>query len=374
MPISPMDEYLAHQTPDTFDRVFTSDRNFYDRYYFNMHDSAGDFFMVVGIGQYPNLGVTDAFATISHGTQQDVVRASRALGANRLDTRVGPLRIEVIEGLRSLRLVCDENPWGLHFDLRFDGSVPALEEPKTLHRSRARVTFDVSRYAQVGNYTGSVTVGGKTYKVTPDRWKGARDHSWGIRPVGEREALGIAVEDLKKNTPGFYHHWIPLQLDRGMYKVMYDADSAGNTLVEECAFIPAIGEPGEIQRFGTPKIEVEYIPGTREIKRARTVMPNPGGKDVVITSTPLRTVYLAAGTGYVPSEDWGHGHYKGELVVEGKSFDMSTQAKRTPYALLNETLCRFDLSTGEVSYGMHENMCMGVYKPAGFMTPGDVAK
>jgi hypothetical protein len=32
MPISPMDEYLAHQTTDTFDYVFTSDRNFYDRY------------------------------------------------------------------------------------------------------------------------------------------------------------------------------------------------------------------------------------------------------------------------------------------------------------------------------------------------------
>jgi hypothetical protein len=32
MPLSPMDEYLAHQTPDTFDHVFTSDRNLYDRY------------------------------------------------------------------------------------------------------------------------------------------------------------------------------------------------------------------------------------------------------------------------------------------------------------------------------------------------------
>ena len=75
MSISPMDEFLAHQTPDTFDRVFTSDRNFYDRYYFNMHDSTGDFFMVAGMGQYPNLGVTDAFVTISHGTNQYVVRA-----------------------------------------------------------------------------------------------------------------------------------------------------------------------------------------------------------------------------------------------------------------------------------------------------------
>ncbi len=46
MPISPMDEYLAHQTTDTFDYVFTSDRNFYDRYYFNCHPSNGELFLV----------------------------------------------------------------------------------------------------------------------------------------------------------------------------------------------------------------------------------------------------------------------------------------------------------------------------------------
>jgi hypothetical protein len=52
---------------------------------------------------------------------------------------------------------------------------------------------------------------------------------------------------------------------------------------------------------------------------------------------------------------------------------MSTQAKRTQYAFLNETLCRFELDTGEVAYGMHENMCLGVYRPLGFEKPGDVA-
>ena len=92
MPISPMDEFLAHQTTDTFDRVFTSDRNFYDRYYFNCHRSTDEFFMVTGMGQYPNLGVTDAFVTVSHGDKQTTVRASRELGSDRFNTQVGPLR------------------------------------------------------------------------------------------------------------------------------------------------------------------------------------------------------------------------------------------------------------------------------------------
>jgi hypothetical protein len=373
MPISPMDEYLAHQTSDTFDYVATSDRNFYDRYYFNLHDSRGDFFMVAGMGQYPNLGVTDAFAAISHGSNQYVVRASRALGHDRLDTKVGPFSIEVIEGLKSLRIRCDENEWGLSFDVRFDGSVPALEEPKTFTRNRSRVMMDVSRYAQVGNYSGTVDVAGEHYEVTPDTWKGARDRSWGVRPVGEREAPGIGIEDVMQGKHGFYHNWIPLQLDRGMFKVMYDADYAGNATVEEAVFLPAFGEPGSLQKYGTPQIEIDYISGTREMKVARTILPNPDGEDLSIKSIPLRTVYLAAGTGYLPSQDWGHGFYRGPNVVEGLTFDMSTQPKRSQYAVLNETLCRFELSTGEVSYGMHENMCIGVYRPHGFDEPGKMA-
>ena len=233
--------------------------------------------------------------------------------------------------------------------------------------------MDVSRYAQVGNYSGTVEVAGERFDVTPDSWKGARDRSWGVRPVGEREPPGIGIEDVMQGKHGFYHNWIPLQLDRGMLKVMYDADYAGNPKVEEAAFVPALGQPGEIQHFGTPQIEIDYISGTREIETARTLLPNPDGEDISITSIPKRTVYLAAGTGYLPSEDWGHGFYKGQQLTEGITFDMSTQAKRSQYAVLNETLCRFELSTGEVSYGMHENMCIGVYTPHGFDEPGKMA-
>ncbi len=373
MPISPMDEYLAHQTTDTFDQVFTSDKNFYDRYYFNLHASSDELFMVTGMGQYPNLGVTDAFVAISHGTNQYVVRASRALGHDRMDTQVGPFSMEVIEGLKSLRLRCDENEWGICFDLVFDGTVPALEEPKSFTRSRARITQDVARYAQVGSYRGTLSVGGQSYEVDPSKWQGARDHSWGVRPVGEAEAPGIRVEDAVAGQAGFFHNWIPLQLERGMYKVMYDADYAGNPLVHESVFVPAFGEPGEIRTFGSPQIEIDYISGTREMKAARTLLPNPDGDDIRIESVPQRTVYLAAGSGYMPRDGWGHGFYQGKNVVQGMTFDFSTQSKRTEYAGLNETLCRLELQTGEVAYSMHENMCIGTYKPFGFDEPSTMA-
>ena len=56
------------------------------------------------MGQYPNLGTTDAFVSVSHGDTIYVVRASRELGADRLNSRVGPFGFEVIVGLKQVRV------------------------------------------------------------------------------------------------------------------------------------------------------------------------------------------------------------------------------------------------------------------------------
>ncbi len=373
MPISPMDEYLAHQTTDTFDYVFTSDRNFYDRYYFNCHPSSDELFLIAGLGQYPNLGVTDAFVTISHGTRQYTVRASRELGSDRLDTSVGPLSVEVVEGLRALRVRCAPNEWGVAFDLLFEGTVPALEEPKSRNRSRARITQDVSRYAQVGTWSGTLEVAGQRYDVDPTAWQGARDHSWGVRPVGEPEAPGIRLLDMQNRTVGFRHDWLPMQFADAMIKVSLDSDCDGHVMQQESVKVWRIGIDKPNEDMGRPEVAITYIPGTREIAKSVVTLHPPSGRPVRSINTPLRTVYLAAGSGYRPDADWGHGTWRGEHVVQGLVHDMSTQALRAPWAFLNETLCRFELDTGEVGYGMHENMCIGIHRPSGFDTPDAVA-
>jgi len=373
MPISPMDEFLAHQTSDSFDRVFTSDRNFYDRHYFNCFPIDGELFLITGMGQYPNLGVSDAFVTVSLGQQQFTVRASRELGVDRLDTQVGPFSVEVVEGLRKLRWRCARNEWGIAFDLLFEGSVPAQEEPKTLIRSRARVTQDVSRYAQIGTYRGWLEVAGRRFELDPTAWRGVRDHSWGIRPVGEREAPGIGLSDIAKGRAGFYHNWLPMHFDDGMLKVMRDEDCDGHVLVEEAVKVWRFGIDRPSEPLGHPEIRIVYQPGTREIAHSEVRLQPPAGKLLRVVATPLRTVYLAAGSGYVPDADWGHGYYKGPLAVEGLTHDFAAPEQRRRYAIINETLCRFELDSGEVGYGMHENMCLGVYRPAGFDTPDAVA-
>lgn len=372
MPLSPADEFLLHQTSDTFDHVATSDRNFYDRYYFNMHASSDEIFVIAGVGQYPNLGVIDGFITVSLGTKQFTIRASRELGHDRLDASVGPLAVEVLEGLRKLRVTCAPNEWGLTADLTFTGTVDVLEEPRTFMRSYGRVQQDVSRYAQVGVWEGSLTVDGRTFEVTPDTWQGARDRSWGVRPVGEPEPPGIRARQ-SRDGHGFRHDWLPMQFPDHLIKIQVDQDADGNRHLEEAVRVWNSELARPVEHLGSPEIDITYIPGTREIASATITAADPDGSDIVIRSTPLRTLYLAAGSGYVPEAGWGHGYYQGPLKVEGLVHDLADAEQRRKYALLNETLSRFETASGDIGYGLHENMLIGIYRPSRFDAPDTMA-
>jgi hypothetical protein len=105
--LSPLDDFPYHQISEPMRNVGTSDRNFYDRYYFNCHDRSGELFLIFGMGQYPNLSVADAFACLVDTTHQRVVRASRDLGVDRSDLSVGPFRVEVLRGLERVRFVLE---------------------------------------------------------------------------------------------------------------------------------------------------------------------------------------------------------------------------------------------------------------------------
>ena len=114
---------------------------------------------------------------------------------------------------------------------------------------------------------------------------------------------------------------------------------------------------------------IDYLPGTREMRGATVTVPDGEGTKITVRNTPLRTLYLAAGSGYVNLDGWGHGVYQGPLEVEGLVHDLSDPETRRNYAILNETLCRFETDTGDVGYGMHENMLVGIHHPTGFHTP-----
>jgi len=157
----PLDEYPVHQTPLPMDRVATSDRNFYDRCYFNVHDRSGEIFMVTGLGVYPNLGVIDAYATARCGDRQWSVRFSDALDQRSLEQRVGGYRIEVLEPLRELALSCESPDGSLDFELHWSAAFPAVQEEPHLLLSGGRPVVDASRFCQLGNWSGRLRAAGR---------------------------------------------------------------------------------------------------------------------------------------------------------------------------------------------------------------------
>lgn len=360
MTLSPLDDLPIHQIPEPLGRVGTSDRNFYDRYYFNAFTPDAELMLVTGMGVYPNLGVADAFAVVNDGRVHRVVRASRELG-DRGDSSVGPFRIEVVEGLRRLRVVLDPNEHGLAFDLSWEGFDPAHVEPRHTDRTpEGRVVIDSCRLAQTGSWTGTIAVGDRTYDVTPDRWLGSRDRSWGIRPVGEPEAPGIRTRD--RALPGFFWIYAPMRFaDWAGYYIVQERPDGRRVLQEAARVASFAAGGGEAQELGTPQHDLSFVEGTREVERAVLRLG-----DAEVRVTPLLRLHVGIGTGYGFDADWRHGMYQGPLVVQGREWDLTTEMGRANLWGLVDSVARFELDDGSIGHGLFEYLVLGPHERYGF--------
>lgn len=359
--LSRMDDYPLHQIADTMRHVYTSDRNFYDRYYFNLHNSSDELFMVMGMGQYPTLAVQDAFVALRYGSSHRVVRASRELG-DRCDTRVGPIRIEVVQGLEKLRFVLEPNEWGLAMDLVWEGAIPAFLEPRQYVRRRGRVFFDSVRFAQTGCWSGTLEVDGVTHQVTPDRWKGSRDRSWGIRPVGEHEPAGI-----HERTGGMQGMWnyCPMQFDD--FSILYICNELNGGVRELEEAVRIWNDPErEPDWLGRPEYEHRFDADRKLIVSSTLRFPEAPGGELSVRCTPMLPMYVMIGTGYGVDPDWKHGMYKGPLVVEGLSLDHARDRGR--FFGLVDSPARFEMGD-EIGWGLFEYCFIGPFERYGFSSP-----
>jgi len=64
--------------------------------------------LVLGVGKYTNRGVFDGAAGVCRGTEQWTVRAGRRLSSAPASTDVGPIRYQVVEPLRAIRIAADQ--------------------------------------------------------------------------------------------------------------------------------------------------------------------------------------------------------------------------------------------------------------------------
>ena len=68
--LSRLDDYPVHQTPEPVAQPASSDRNVYDRYWFNGYAEDGEFYFAVGMGLYPNRRILDCGFSIVRGGEQ----------------------------------------------------------------------------------------------------------------------------------------------------------------------------------------------------------------------------------------------------------------------------------------------------------------
>lgn len=370
--LTPLDDHLAHQIPETFASVGSSDRGFYDRHYFSCHTLDGSVFLVLALGSYPNLGIMDAFTTVVLDGKQHIVRASREVNWDRDDTRVGPLSVEVLEGLRRLRIVAEPNEWGLEFDLTFEAAVPPYKEPHFYRRAMTRVIMNYVRFTQVGRWTGRLKVAGRTFDVKPDSWWGSRDRSWGIRTgsVGDPEPpSALSARGLRN----FFWQWAPIQFEDSaiLYTITEEAD--GQRWHQSAVRVYPEAANREPEHLTIVSHDLKLRSGTRIFDGGRLVLAEPGGRELEIEMRRQSTMHMA-GAGYLNfSSDWRHGHYHGvPLAVDGEVWDLSDSGLRLRVGDHSQALCEFRM--GDVSgHGIIEFYCLGPYEPYGFKTAADVA-
>jgi hypothetical protein len=362
------DDYPIHQTADPIAYAGT-DRNFYDRYFFNGYAPDGSVFFAAALGVYPALNVMDAaFCIVVDGVQHNL-RASRILHMERMDTRVGPIGVRVIEPLERLRVVVEPNEHGIAADIVFSARAAAIEEPRFTYRIGPRTVMDYTRLTQCGSYAGWIDVRGKRIEIGKE-FLGTRDRSWGVRPVGQSDSQPVAP----LRAPQFYWLWSPLNFEDRITLYHNNADETGRPWNTHAVMVP-VGQ-GAVVHMEDCRSQVSYQSGTRHAASATIVMRDPASREYVIELKPQWSFFMS-GLGYTHPE-WGHGRLHGELRVAYDTLETAKVDKSAFQHLHVQAFCRAVLRGPEgfmrEGCGVLEQLVIGPHAPSGFKDLMDMAR
>ena len=350
------DDYPLHQTPEPIAFAGT-DRNFYDRYFFNGYAPDGSGFFALALGIYPHLNVADAHFCVIRGGIQHCLHASRELGMERMDLVVGPIAVDVVEPLQVLRLRVEGE--GIAADLTFSGRAFPIEEPRFTHRIGPRTFMDYTRMTQNGRWSGWIEVDGMREDVGLES-TGTRDRSWGVRPIGASDAQPHSPPQL----PQFFWQWTPINLAARSVFFHLNADTGGAAWNTRAVIAP--DGAGAADMFETPAaaMAAPLAPGTRWPGAATLTIAAPEGA-LTLTLEPLQRFQMR-GLGYT-SPKWGQGLYHGALEVEREDIVLADCAPAQLDNLHVQIVCRVTTSAGETGTGIFEQLVIGPYAPMGLL-------
>src|SRR5882757_3351471 len=207
--LNKLDDFLIHQTPEPIAYPATSDRNSYDRLWFNGYARDGSYYFGIGMAIYPHRRIMDcAFSVVQAGGRQHCFFGSRRAPTERTETQVGPFRVEIIEPLGKTRIVLDDNATGISCDIIFSPRTAPIQEVRQTLWSGTRRLMDATRFDQFGRWSGVVRHPDGEIIVKETECLATKDRSWGVRPVGEPETGGAPVAPLS-----LFFLWAPLVWD-----------------------------------------------------------------------------------------------------------------------------------------------------------------
>ena len=365
--LNKLDDFPIHQTPEPIAHPATSDRNVYDRTWYNGYSPDGSYFFGVGMAVYPHRGVMDcAFSVVKPDMRQNCFYGSRRAPVERTEMDVGPFRMEVIEPMRRTRVILDDNESGISCDLTFSARTASIQEARQTLWQGTRRAMDATRFDQFGRWSGVVNHPDGEIKVDESVCLGTKDRSWGVRGIGERETGGAPII-----PEGICFIWAPLIWDDHISHAIFFDGQKGEPLAREGlvaplyqteAEIPGV-EDGLVERKLTARHRIEYHPGTRLAKAAEIDLVNLDDGVRRIKLEP-KLKFMMKGLGYSHPE-WRQGAWKGELATGHDSFD--------PRQLDHEALENIHTqqlvtaTDGErQGVGVLEQIVVGPYEPAGF--------
>ncbi len=351
------DEWHVHQTPEPI-AVAGTDRNFYDRSFFGAYAPDRDVLVVAAFGMYPHLNVADAHLSVIRGGVQHCLHASKTLHSDRATLAVGPVRIEIVEPLRTLRLVVDGHE-GIAADLTFTGHHFPIEEPRFIHRFGPRTFMDYTRLSQATAVSGTVTLDGEAIDLAGAM--GLRDRSWGIRPTGmpDPQPHQPPVE------PQFHWLWTPTRLaDRTLFWHV-NADAGGRPWNTRATICPdGGGAEDHVHAHGTMELDLE--PGTRWVRGAQLRVEADDGTNLTLTYTPHAHLEMQ-GIGY-RHPTWSHGLPHGELEVAREAIALDTADPGDLHRWHRQLACEVAveaLGAPQAAVGVLEHLIIGPYRPLG---------
>jgi hypothetical protein len=315
---------------------------------------------------YPNPHKKDYRLTKERGREQHAFHASRRAPQERGETEVGPFRLEVLEPMRQVRVTIAPNDTGIEANLTFSARTACIEEGRQTMRRDGRIIMDATRFTQFGRWDGSITYAGRRVAVDPKRVYGTKDRSWGVRPVGEPELGGAPARSL----PQIFFLWAPIQwgdfcTHAGIFEnadgSAWHAEAVRMPVYPSVAAIPGVEDPA-LEHLPRVSHKITYEKGTRRARAVELTLAGPSGTYAMQLEPILR--FQMKGIGYMHPE-WGHGVWKGDLVVAGESWKSDDLDPLAPFNLHIQQVVRARMGD-KTGVGVVEQLCLGPHAPSGF--------